>query len=208
MDYVVITHNHYDHLEKKTVRSIPKGRFIVPLGVGAALRGWGIAPDRITELGWGEKFEEDGLTITAVEGVHFSGRGFFDRNKTLWVSYIVASKRKNSFWSGDTGYGEHFTRFKEEYGPFDLAAMEIDGWNAGWPRSHMSPKESSQAAEDLGARHILPVHWGVFDLALHPWHESIDMFMEEAKTKKFGVLTPKIGERVIPGETATPFWWK
>ena len=148
------------------------------------------------------------MTLTAGEGIQFSGRGFFDRNKTLWVSYVVASKRKNIFWSGDTGYGEHFARFKEEYGPFDLAAIEIDGWNAGWPRSHMFPKESLQAAEDLGARHILPVHWGVFDLALHPWHESIDMFVEEAKTKKFDVLTPKIGERVIPGETATSLWWK
>jgi L-ascorbate metabolism protein UlaG (beta-lactamase superfamily) len=208
VDYIVITHNHYDHLEKKTVRSIPKGRFIVPLGIGAALRGWGIAPDRITELGWGEKFEEGGLTITAVEGIHFSGRGLFDRNKTLWVSYIVASKQKNIFWSGDTGYGEQFARFKKEYGPFDLAVIEIDGWNTGWPRSHMFPKESSQATEDLGARHILPVHWGVFDLALHPWRESIDMFMEGAKAKNFNVLTPKMGERIVPGETETFPWWK
>jgi L-ascorbate metabolism protein UlaG (beta-lactamase superfamily) len=130
-DYIVITHNHYDHLEKKTVRSLRKGRFIVPLGVGAALRGWGIGADRITELGWGEKFEEDGLEITAVEGVHFSGRSFFDRNKTLWASYIVRAGGKNIFWSGDTGYGEHFARFGREYGPFDLAVIEIDGWNAG-----------------------------------------------------------------------------
>jgi L-ascorbate metabolism protein UlaG (beta-lactamase superfamily) len=208
MDYIVITHNHYDHLEKKTVRSVPNGRFIVPLGVGAALREWGITNDRITELGWGEKFEENDLTITAVEGIHFSGRTLFDRNKTLWVSYIVASQHKNIFWSGDTGYGEQFARFKKEYGPFDLAVVEIDGWNSGWRRSHMFPKESAQAAEDLGARHILPVHWGVFDLALHPWRESIDMFMEEAKAKKFNVLTPKMGERIVPGETKTLPWWK
>jgi L-ascorbate metabolism protein UlaG (beta-lactamase superfamily) len=207
-DYIVITHNHYDHLEKETVRFLQKGHFIVPLGVGAALRGWGIDADRITELGWGEEFKEDGLEVAAVEGVHFSGRGFFDRNKTLWASYIVRSGQTNIFWSGDTGYGEHFARLREEYGDFDLAVIEIDGWNAGWPRSHMSPSQAAQTASDLGAVQVLPVHWGVFDLAIHPWHESIDMFLEEAEAKTFRTLTPKMGETVIPGETLTEHWWK
>ena len=207
-DYIVITHTHYDHLEKKTVRSLPKGRFIVPLGVGAALRGWGVAPDRITELGWGEKFEEDGLEITAEEGVHFSGRGFFDRNRTLWASYIVRGGRKNIFWSGDTGYGEHFARFRKKYGSFDLAVIEIDGWNAGWRRSHMFPGESAQAVSDLGAEWALPVHWGVFDLAMHPWHESVDTFLKAAEGRAFKTLTPKMGERLVPGETPTEYWWR
>ncbi|GHV37858.1 hydrolase [Synergistales bacterium] len=208
IDYIVITHNHYDHLEKETVRSLQKGHFIVPLGVGAALRGWGIDASRITELGWGEKFSGDGLEITAEEGIHFSGRGFFDRNKTLWASYIIKTGQKNIFWSGDTGYGWHFAKFKKEYGPFDLAVIEIDGWNNGWPRSHMFPKQAAQAASDIGAAQVLPVHWGVFDLALHPWHESIDMFLEEAESKTFKTLTPKMGERVVPGETFTEHWWK
>ncbi|MDR1874201.1 MAG: MBL fold metallo-hydrolase, partial [Synergistaceae bacterium] len=199
VDYIVITHNHYDHLEKETVRSIQKGHFIVPLGVGAALRGWGIDAGRITELEWGEKFGEEGLEVTAVEGLHFSGRGFFDRNKTLWTSYIVRGGQKNIFWSGDTGYGEHFARFKKEYGAFDLAVIEIDGWNAGWPRSHMFPRQAVQAASDLGAALVLPVHWGVFDLALHPWHESVDMFLKEAETQSFRTLTPKMGEKIVPG---------
>jgi len=207
VDYIVITHNHYDHLEKKTVRFVQKGRFIVPLGVGVALRGWGIDADRITELGWGESFKEDGLTITALEGIHFSGRNFLDRDKTLWASYVVKSDRKSIFWSGDTGYGGHFSRFKKEYGPFDLAAIEIDGWNAGWARSHMFPGEAVQAALDLGAEQILPVHWGVFDLAMHPWHESIDAFLEEAEGKMFKTLTPEMGERIVPGETSHRRWW-
>jgi L-ascorbate metabolism protein UlaG (beta-lactamase superfamily) len=210
VDYIVITHNHYDHLEKETVRSLPRGRFIVPLGVGAALRGWGIDADRITELGWGESFRDSGLTITALEGIHFSGRGFFDRNKTLWASYVLQSAGKSIFWSGDTGYGDHFARFKREYGPFDLAVLEIDGWNTGWPRSHMFPQQAVQAALDLGAERILPVHWGVFDLAMHPWHESIDAFLEERKaiSKTFETLTPKMGERIVPGKTPTKYWWK
>jgi L-ascorbate metabolism protein UlaG (beta-lactamase superfamily) len=208
VDYIVITHNHYDHLEKKTVRFLPAGRFIVPLGVGAALRGWGIGADRITELGWDETFEENGLKITAVEGVHFSGRGVFDRNKTLWASYIVRAGGKNIFWSGDTGYGEQFARFREEYGSFDLAVIEIDGWNAGWRRSHMFPEESVQAASDLGSEWVLPVHWGVFDLAIHPWRESIDLFLKEAEGRAFKTLTPKMGERLVPGETPTERWWR
>jgi L-ascorbate metabolism protein UlaG (beta-lactamase superfamily) len=208
VDYIVITHNHYDHLEKETVRAIKNGRFIVPLGVGAALRGWGVGADRITELGWGDSFKQDGLTITALEGVHFSGRTFSDRYKTLWAAYVVSSAQKNIFWSGDTGYGSHFARFREEYGPFDLAAVEIDGWNPGWARSHMFPDESVQAARDLGAEFILPIHWGVFDLAMHPWHESIDAFMERAEGAAFKTLTPKMGERMVPGETLTKPWWK
>jgi L-ascorbate metabolism protein UlaG (beta-lactamase superfamily) len=208
MDYIVITHNHYDHLEKETIRFLQAGRFIVPLGVGAALRGWGIGADRITELGWGETFEENGLKITAEEGVHFSGRGFFDRNKTLWVSYIIQSARKNIFWSGDTGYGEQFVRFRKEYGPFDLAVIEIDGWNTGWRRSHMFPDESVLAASDLGAKQALPIHWGVFDLAWHPWHESIDLFLKKAENETFETLTPQMGEKIVPGETLTERWWE
>ena len=208
LDYIVITHNHYDHLEKKTVLSISDGHFIVPLGVGAALRGWGIDPDRITELGWGESFRDGDLSLTARETVHFSGRGFLDRNKTLWASYVVRSTRKTIFWGGDGGYGEQFARFKEEYGSFDLAVLEIDGWNAGWARSHMFPPEAVKAAVDLGAEEVLPVHWGVFDLALHPWHESIDMFLEEAEGKPFRTLTPKMGEKIGPEDSPTARWWR
>ena len=208
IDFIIITHNHYDHLEKKTVLSLKNGHFIVPLGVGAALRGWGINAERITELGWGDSFKRDDLTITALEGVHFSGRGFFDRNKTLWAAYVLKSNQRSVFWSGDTGYGSHFARFKKEYGPFDLAAIEIDAWNSGWPRSHVFPDEAAQAALDLGATHILPIHWGVFDLAMHPWHESIDAFMERTKEMNIKVLTPQMGERTVPGETATEIWWK
>ncbi|MCL1875327.1 MAG: MBL fold metallo-hydrolase [Synergistaceae bacterium] len=207
IDYIVITHNHYDHLEKKTVRSIKNGRFIVPLGLGAALRGWGVDENRITELGWGDSFVQDGLNITALEGVHFSGRGFFDRNKTLWAAYVVKSTRKTISWSGDTGYGSHFAKFKEQYGPFDLAAIEIDGWNSGWPRSHMFPEEAAQAALDLDAEETLPIHWGVFDLAMHPWHESVDAFLEKTKSSDLKILTPRMGEKVIPGVTLTEHWW-
>ena len=209
VDYIVITHNHYDHLERKTIReALPTGHFIVPLGVGAALRGWGVDADRITELGWDDSFEEDGLTLTAVEGNHFSGRGVFDRYKTLWASFIVQSGERKIFWSGDTGYGEQFARFGEKYGPFDLAALEIDGWNEGWRQSHMFPHQAVQAALDLRAERVLPIHWGVFDLAWHPWHESIDLFLDAAKSADFTTLTPKMGERIGPENPPTERWWR
>lgn len=206
-DYIVISHNHYDHLERKTIQAIKKGHFIVPLGVGAALRGWGVDKDRITELGWRDIFEKDGLKIIAAEGVHYSGRSPFDRNKTLWNSYILQSGNKNIFWAGDTGYGKHFADLGKEFGPFDFFAVEIDGWNTGWPNTHLFPAEVIRAAQDLNVKTILPLHWAVFDLALHPWHESIDMVVEQAEGTGIKILTPKIGEKITP-DSKTSHWWK
>lgn len=206
LDYIVITHNHYDHLERKTIQSIDEGRFIVPLGVASILRSWGIDKDRIIELGWGDAFEQDGLKIIAEEGVHYSNRSPFSRNETLWNSYIISSENKKIFWAGDTGYGKHFSRIGKDYGPFDFAAIEIDGWNTGWRNTHLFPNEVVRAAEEIGTKRLLPIHWGVFDLALHPWHESIDMVLEEAKNKDFIILTPKMGEKIdFDGKNSK--WW-
>ena len=207
LDYILITHNHYDHLEKSTVTSIKEGHFIVPLGVGAVLRGWGVNPARITELGWGDSFQGEGVNIRALEGVHFSSRRFSDRNKALWVSYVLKTKDKNIFWGGDGGYGEHFARHGREHGPFDLAALEIDGWNEGWSQSHLFPDEVAQAAMDLKAKRLLPIHWGVFDLAMHPWHESIDLVLKESEGQGYTVLTPLMGQRVESGDIPSGRWW-
>ena len=207
IDYVVITHNHYDHLERKTVQALKKAHFIVPLGVGAALRGWGIPAANITELGWEDVFEQDGLRIIAETAVHYSGRGLGDRNKTLWNSYVIKAAGQNIYWVGDSGYGTHFKEIGEKYGPFDLVTIEIDGWNTGWPNTHLFPGEAAKAAHELKAGRIIPVHWAVFDLALHPWHESIDMLLEEMKNTDIEVLTPMMGEKIIPGVSKTKKWW-
>lgn len=207
VDYIILTHNHYDHLERKTVQSIKSGHFIVPLGIKTLLTGWGIDKDRITELGWQESFEQDGFNITAETGVHYSNRTPFNRNKTLWNSYIIKSPSKKIFWAGDTGYGEHFHQIGKQHGPFDLAALEIDGWNTGWVNTHMFPKEVVKAAQELQTKAILPTHWAVFDLALHPWHESIDMLLEEVQDTNIKVLTPKMGEEITL-ESKTDHWWK
>lgn len=210
VDMVLITHDHYDHLEMETIKFLKDRdiRFITPLSVGARLQGWGVAKEKITELGWDENISVGPVAITACPGVHYSGRSKTDRNKTLWTGYAIRGKEKNIFWSGDSGYGEHFKKIGEMYGPFDLACVEIDGWNAGWPNTHLFPEEAVAVCEDVCAKLLLPVHWGVFDLALHPWNESIETVWQLATGRGIGMVTPLMGERVVPGVTETRKWWK
>jgi L-ascorbate metabolism protein UlaG (beta-lactamase superfamily) len=211
LDYVLITHDHYDHLEYATMRALRDAdvRFVVPLGVGAHLRKWGVAAARIHELGWGEAYRADDLTIAAERTIHYSGRTFGTRNKSLWTSYALKGRRLRIFISGDSGYGEHFKDIGAKHGPFDLAFIEIDGWNAGWPKTHMFPEEVIQAYRDIGARAFVPVHWGVFDLARHPWDESIRLIAGlAAKADDVKLLTPRMGEKLVPGQGATDAWWE
>lgn len=207
IDYVVITHNHYDHLERKSIQALKNSHFIVPLGVGAALRGWGIKDKNITELGWGDTFDKNGLIITAETSMHYSGRKKLASNETLWNSYVIKNAGKSIYWGGDTGYGKHFREIRKKHGAFDITALEIDAWNPGWPNIHLFPEEVIKAARDLNTKQIIPLHWGVFDLALHPWHESIDMLLEEAQNTEIKILTPIMGEKIIINKTETKKWW-
>ena len=207
MDYIILTHNHYDHLERKTVISFKKGHFIVPLGLGYTLENWGIDKNRITELGWGDKFSEEGIEIIGEEANHFSGRYLLDANKTLFNSYIISGGGKNIFWSGDTGYSEHFKDIYNKYKiEFDLVALECDVYNNGWKNSHLFPHEVIQAAKDLNTKNLFPIHWGVFDLAFHPWHESIDTIISKAILNNIKVFTPMLGEK-FDTEKETKVWW-
>lgn len=208
LDYILLTHNHYDHLERKTVQSVKSGHFIVPYGLKTALTRWGVAPDRITEIGWRETFERDGLKITAAEGIHFSGRSLSDANKTLWNSYIIETPDQKIFWGGDSGYGKHFAEIGRQFGPFDWAALEIDAWNGGWPGIHMFPDQTVRAAADLKAKRLLPIHWGVYDLAWHDWQKSINKVADEIQNGPVELMTPKMGEKLVPGKTKTAFWWR
>jgi len=141
-------------------------------------------------MAWDERLDYKGLEITAVEGVHYSGRSKWDRNSTLWAGYVIRGLEHSVFWSGDSGYGSHFARIGQQYGPFDLAAIEVDGWNPGWPNTHLFPDQAVQAAIEVGARQMLPIHWGVFDLALHPWNESIREVVKYARRDSLLLLTP------------------
>jgi L-ascorbate metabolism protein UlaG (beta-lactamase superfamily) len=210
IDLVVITHDHYDHLEAATIRYLASKNieFIVPLGVGSRLEGWGIQKNNISELGWHDTKTVGSLQITALPGIHYTSRSFNDRNKTLWASFVIKGVDKNLFVSGDTGYGVHLKDIGEKYGPFDLAFVEIDGWNKGWPLTHLFPDQVIQLSQDIGAKLLFPIHWGVFDLALHPWDESIKMVADMAAEKNIKLVTPIMGEKVIPGLSPTINWWE
>ncbi|RAU82047.1 MBL fold metallo-hydrolase [Pontibacter arcticus] len=209
IDVVIITHDHYDHLETETIQYLADKniQFIVPLAVGARLAGWGVARNKITELSWHQTISHGSLKITAAPTVHYSGRSYNDRNKTLWASYVIKGKEKNLYWSGDTGYGEHFKEIGNRYGPFDLAFMEIDAWNKGWPNTHLFPDQVIKATRDIGAKLLFPIHYATFDLALHPWDESIKMVTDLASQHNIGIVTPSMGQKVVPGKTPTPSWW-
>ena len=210
IDIVVITHDHYDHLEAATIRFLASrnSKFIVPLGVGARLESWGIEKNNISELGWHDTKQVGSLQITALPGIHYTSRSFNDRNKTLWASFVIKGKEKKLFVSGDTGYGKHLKDIGEKYGPFDMAFVEIDGWNKGWPLTHLFPDQAVQLCQDINTQVMFPIHWGVFDLPLHPWDESIKMVAKMAVEKNIGLVTPLMGEKVTPGLSQTNFWWE
>ncbi len=211
IDYVVITHNHYDHLERKTVQKLKNSKFIVPLSVGDTLIDWSVKKENIMELGLEDNFTENTLSFTLLPTVHFSGRNFKDWNRSLWGSYVIKSKNKNIFWGGDGGYGKHFVEYAQKYAPFDIVALEIDAWNERWADIHMFPDEVIKTMIDLKSEYLLPIHWAVFDLAMHPWQESINYVIEEAKKSNVKLITPKIGEKV-DNENFNKFinnnWWK
>jgi L-ascorbate metabolism protein UlaG (beta-lactamase superfamily) len=211
LDYVLITHDHYDHLECATIKYLSKSnvRFIVPLGVGKHLEKWGVPRNHISELGWGDSFVERGISVAAEPTLHYSGRLSFASNRTLWACYALRGKKHSVFISGDSGYGKHFKAIGNKYGPFDMAFIEIDAWNHGWPKSHMFPGEVLSAFRDVRAKALVPIHWGVFDLARHPWKESITLLQELVdKGDNILLLTPLMGQKLVFGETETEPWWK
>lgn len=210
LDFVLISHDHYDHLEHATIRFLRNRDmpFVVPLGVGARLRGWGIAPERIHELNWDQSITVNGVEIIAQTARHFSGRTFRDRNTTLWNAYVIRGGGRSVFFGADGGYGNHFRETGERFGPFDLTCLEIDAWSERWPNTHLFPEEVIQAHRDLRGNLLLPIHWGVFDLATHPWDASIRQVAEHARRAGIPLLTPVMGQKTIPGETTTQPWWE
>ena len=210
LDFILISHDHYDHLEYPTIRFFRNSEvpFVVPLGVGAILRGWGIAPARIHELNWNDSVTLKGIRITALPGRHFSGRTLGNRNKTLWASFLFEGGGKKIYFGADGGYGKHFREIGMKHGPFDLTCLEIDAWNERWPHNHLFPDEVIQAQKELRGKRLLPIHWGVFDLAMHPWNESIEKVRALAEQENLTLLTPKMGERIQPETARTTRWWK
>ena len=213
VDVVLITHNHYDHLDENSIKPlISKTRhFIAPLGVGKLLKEWGVPHKKIFELDWWQTKSIDDLTITAAPAKHTSERGMFDKNMTLWASYGIQGKKKNLYLSGDSGWFKGLYEIGERLGPFDVTFFEIGAYSnlKGQMEVHYSPEQAVKAHQALRSKLIVPGGWGTFDLGLFPWHEPIERFLIAANQAGVDFLTPKIGEVVIPGKVGgREAWWK
>ncbi|WP_178022247.1 MBL fold metallo-hydrolase [uncultured Paenibacillus sp.] len=211
IDAVILSHDHYDHLDYGTIRKLKDkvGRFFVPLGVGSHLQRWGVEPERISEHDWGEEIDWNGLRLACTPARHFSGRGLANRDGTLWCSWVIASPERKVFFSGDSGYGPHFKQIGEKYGPFDLALMECGQYDPRWSDIHMLPEQTVQAHADVNGGLLLPIHWGAFTLSLHDWNDPVRRATAEAERQGVPIATPKIGEPVFIGDPAYPktAWW-
>lgn len=211
IDAVVISHDHYDHLDYNSIQKLKSkvAMFYTPLGVSAHLQEWGVDKARIKELDWWQEVQHEGITFKCAPARHFSGRGFGDRFQTLWSSWVIQSEDTNIFFSGDSGYGDHFKTIGETYGPFDFAMMECGQYNKLWPEVHMFPEETAQAGLDVKAKRIMPIHWGAFKLAMHTWTDPIERVAKKAKELQIDLVAPQIGEPVYieaDTKTQTPWW--
>ena len=212
IDAVIFSHDHYDHLDYNSVIKIKDktSHFYVPLGVGTHLKAWGIPSHKITELDWWQNTQFDGLNLVCTPAQHFSGRKFNNAQSTLWSSWVVQSKTENLYFSGDSGYADHFTEIGKKYGPFDLALMECGQYNQMWSDIHMMPEETAQAGIDVQAKKIMPIHWAGFKLALHEWTDPVERLKIKAAALNIEVITPKIGEKIIIKDSVNTYtnWWK
>ena len=208
---VVISHNHYDHLDRASIEML-KGKvehFIVPLGLAAFLEDWGVDKSRIQELDWWQSTKIDTLEITSTPAQHFSGRGLFDRNLTLWSSFVLKAPQGKVFYSGDGGYFKGFREIGKTHGPFDLTIMEVGAYDKMWSQVHMFPAEALQAHKDLRGKLMLPVHNGTFDLAFHPWSEPFEQLTQLAPASGVDMVTPRMGEIFSISQNFTSVaWWR
>jgi L-ascorbate metabolism protein UlaG (beta-lactamase superfamily)/NAD(P)-dependent dehydrogenase (short-subunit alcohol dehydrogenase family) len=210
VDVVLISHDHYDHLDYPTILRLAQTgtAFVVPLGVGAHLEAWGIAPERITELDWWEERRIGELTFVATPARHFSGRGVLDLEQTLWASWALIGPRHRVFYSGDTAMFPGLSEIGRRLGPFDVTLIETGGYSRHWTDVHLGPEQAVDAHHMLRGKVMLPVHWGLFDLAMHGWTEPIERVLTAARARGTRVATPRIGESFEP-EVALPTqrWW-
>lgn len=205
---VLLSHNHYDHLDEPTIRdiSLKVDTFVTPVGNAKYLIELGVPGYKIKELRWNESVTVDSLKITCTPAKHHSGRGLFDKNKALWCSWVVESSQKNVFISGDTGYGTHFKEIGDKFKKFDWAFLESGQYNTLWEDHHMFPAQTAQAAIDLNAEATVPIHWGVFALSTHSWNESVVKGSELFETANKKYWTPLMGEIVTEKSEFTKWW--
>lgn len=211
IDFLLLTHDHYDHLDFNTVKKLKEktGRVFTSLGTGIHLQHWGYNKENITELDWNESASPaPAFRIVATPARHFSGR-LFKRNQTLWLSFVLQTPERKIFIGGDSGYDFHFEDIGRRHGPFDLALLECGQYNRYWKHIHMMPEEVVAAAQELKAKRFMPVHWGKFALSTHAWDEPIRRVLAAAENQNIPVLHPRIGEVVfLDEEQMQERWWE
>jgi len=213
VDVVLVSHDHYDHLDYPTIRELAKRDvpFVTSLGVGAHLEAWGLLPERVVELDWWESHElpNAGLTVTAAPSQHFSGRGLRDRNATLWSSLVLRAPRHAVFFSGDTGLTGEYAEIRERLGPFDLVMLEVGAFHPAWGDIHLGPKNALEALTLLGGGPFLPVHWGTFSLAMHAWDQPAETLLDLGPKSGARLVMPRLGEPVEPAHAKdVEPWWR
>jgi L-ascorbate metabolism protein UlaG (beta-lactamase superfamily) len=211
LDAVIVSHDHYDHLDHPTIkqlvaRDVP---FVTSLGVGAHLESWGVRPERITELDWWQSTTINGVTMTAGPAQHFSGRGLADRNVTLWSSFTIEGSRHRIFFSGDTGLTPEYQEIRARFGTFDLVMLEVGAFHPAWGDIHLGPENALAAHALLGSGTLLPVHWGTFNLAIHPWDEPAETILALGTKRGTPLVMPRLGEGIEPARRgAVDPWWR
>jgi len=210
IDGVIISHNHYDHLDEDSIKALnhKTKQFLVPLGVGAHLEDWGIPSHKIVELDWWESIQVGATEIVSTPALHFSGRGLI-RNKTLWSSWVIKQGEHSVYFSGDTGMFPGFKEIGDKYGPFDVTLMAIGAYDPLWKDAHLNPEEAIQAHKDLKGDLFLPIHWGTFNLALHSWYELAERLYQTAQREKVSTAFPILGQQVVyPMSASSSPWWR
>lgn len=212
IDAVIFSHDHYDHLDYGSVVKLKDKvkKFFVPLGLGAHLVKWGVAAESIHELNWWDEIKHEDLVFACTPARHFSGRGLSDRFSTLWASWAILGTSKKIYFSGDSGYNDHFKAIGEKYGPFDFAMMECGQYNELWHNIHMMPEETAQAAVDVKAKLMMPIHWGSFVLALHTWQDPVERVSKKAAELNQPIVIPQIGHPIVLEKNELPDsdWWR
>jgi len=210
IDVVLISHDHYDHLDHTTIVALKDkvGHFVVPLGVGSHLEYWGVSPARITELDWWEEAKVGNLILTSTPARHSSGRYVLDKDRTLWSGYAIAGRQHRVFFSGDTGLHSEVAEIGRRLGPFDASLIEVGEYNAAWRDWHSGPEQAVFAHRTVGARLFIPMHWGLFKLAPHTWTEPIERAVVAALKEGVKVTTPRPGESIEPERAPGLLrWW-
>jgi L-ascorbate metabolism protein UlaG (beta-lactamase superfamily) len=211
IDYVILSHDHYDHLDYESIQRLKSkvNQFLVPLGVGSHLQKWGIDSKKIIEMNWWEELTLEEIRFVCTPAQHFSGRKLSNGQETLWASWVILTDSLSLYFSGDSGYDIHFQQIGQKFGPFDISLLECGQYNKMWSDIHMFPNETVQAGIDLKSKKIIPIHWGAFKLALHPWNEPAINVIKEAQLKNLKIEIPKIGAFIYKDTTqkdSIPWW--